>query len=62
MLMRLSQISDTARPMIRTLIYLLALMAVSACGASTDLSEIPEQNGAMPVYAIGHSQKIKIVN
>jgi len=59
--MRLSQISDTARSMIRTLISLLALMAVSACGASTDLSEIPEQNGAMPVYAIGHSQKIKIV-
>lgn len=59
--MRLSQISDTARRMIRSLASLFALLTVSACGASTDLSEIPEQNGAMPVYAIGHSQKIKVV-
>ena len=59
--MRLSQKDDKARRMTYRLAPLFALFAVAACGASTDLSEIPEQNGAMPVYAIGHSQKIKIV-
>lgn len=34
---------------------------LSACGPSIDLSSIPEQQDAMPVYAIGQAQKIKIV-
>lgn len=39
----------------------LAILMVSACGPSVDLSSIPEQDAAPPVSAIGGSEKIKIV-
>lgn len=47
--------------MIRLIVPVFTLLTVAACGGRAELSEIPEQNGAVPVYAIGHSEKIKIV-
>jgi phosphate transport system substrate-binding protein len=40
---------------------LISLAWVSACEPKVDLSAIPEQEGATPVFAIGEAQKIKIV-
>ncbi len=45
----------------RLTLAIFALFLAAACGAKTDLSSIEQQDDAMPVYAIGHSQKIKIV-
>jgi phosphate transport system substrate-binding protein len=47
--------------MFRFLCLLISLAWVSACEPKVDLSVIPEQEGATPVYAIGDAQKIKIV-
>lgn len=38
-----------------------ALIGLAACGPGVDLSSIPEQDSATPIYAIGDAQKIKIV-
>lgn len=37
------------------------LFALAACGGSIDLSEIPEQPDAPPVFLIGETEKIRIV-
>lgn len=47
--------------MLRFLSIFLGLILVSACEPKVDLSAIPEQDGATPIYAIGTVQKIKIV-
>jgi len=39
----------------------IALVGLTACGPGVDLSAIPEQESATPIYAIGEAQKIKIV-
>lgn len=45
----------------RSIAFAFALFGITACGAGVDLSAIPEQDSATPVYAIGEAQKIKIV-
>lgn len=53
--------SKKRAPQLRRLIASLALLGAAACGPSIDLSEIPEQESAIPINAIGEAQKIKIV-
>ena len=45
----------------RLSLSLLAIFALAACGNAVDLSEIPEQPDAPPVFSIGDEQKIRIV-
>lgn len=45
----------------RSIAFVFALFGLAACGPGVDLSAIPEQDSATPVYAIGEAQKIKIV-
>ena len=45
----------------RTTTFALVLFCVAACGPPADLSVVPEQDSATPIYAIGEAQKIKIV-
>lgn len=47
--------------MLRFLSILFGLIWLSACEPKVDLSAIPEQEDATPIYAIGTVQKIKIV-
>lgn len=53
--------SKKRAPQLRRLLASLALFGAAACGPSIDLSEIPEQESAIPINAIGEAQKIKIV-
>jgi len=46
---------------VRTFALAIILFGVAACGAGVDLAEIPEQDSATPINAIGEAQKIKIV-
>jgi len=46
---------------VRLFCFSVLTLALSACAPSINLSEIPEQEGATPVYAIGQAEKIKIV-
>ncbi len=39
----------------------IACIVLAACGQGTDLSAIPEQPDAPPVYSIGEAEKIRIV-
>ena len=42
-------------------IILFAAIVLAACGRATDLSAIPEQADAPPVFSIGEAEKIRIV-
>ena len=45
----------------RAIIGLVLAVSVTACGPDVKLSDIPEQQAATPIYALGEAQKIKIV-
>ena len=40
---------------------LIGSILLAACGQATDLSAIPEQTDAPPVFSIGEAEKIRIV-
>nr|WP_233343244.1 substrate-binding domain-containing protein [Hyphomonas sp. Mor2] len=45
----------------RLTVCLVSLLALAACGEAVNLSEIPEQADAPPVFSIGEAEKIRIV-
>lgn len=48
-------------PRLRVFVAFFAALSLSACGSEIDLSSIPEQENATPIYAIGEPATIKIV-
>ena len=45
----------------RIAVLILSMLGLAACGAPVDLSAIPEQDDAPPVFDIGAAEKIKII-